>query len=62
MAKRTNEDREYHAEKERGYRANRRAEKDAALAQFGAATTTLLRLGYTPGRLTDLIVELREDR
>ena len=55
-------EKQYHAEKERERRHRRKGETDAALVAFGAAATTLLRNGYTVGRLVDLLTELKEDK
>ena len=57
---RTQEQKEYHAAKEREYRQTRKATRDAALVQFGAAVSVLLQSGMSVGQMTDLIVAAKE--
>lgn len=60
--KRTPEQREYHAEKERGYRAQRKRDREAAIARFAESAATLRRSGYSVGQLVDLILSVEDAR
>lgn len=49
------EQREYHAAKERSYRAKRIKERDLAIVQIATAAETLRANGYTLGQIVDLL-------
>jgi hypothetical protein len=55
---RTREQLEYHATQQRKYRQEAKREKEKALANLAAAAATLLKAGYTPGELLDLILAI----
>lgn len=57
---RTDEEKKYHAKKQRGYRRRDKEEREKALAQLAVAAATLRKAGYTPGQLLDLILAIEQ--